>query len=100
MLTVINRKAFGSAIINLPNKKFRYLTSCVWHGPKGLSSKRVLHSVYGYKLERLFRKILNVPNATSSEAREYLEQLRNNATTTMGEVAEVYVFLQKYRADT
>lgn len=98
MLTVINRKAFGDAFVKLPNHKCERLKSCVWHGPKGFSSKPVLRSVYGHELYRLFREILKVPNATSAEAREYLEQLRGDRSTTMADVTEVYVFLQKHRA--
>jgi hypothetical protein len=99
MLTVVNRKAFGNAFVNLPNYEYERLKSCVWHGPKGFSSKPVLHPVYGHELDRLFREILKVPNATSAEAQEYLEQLRDDKSTTMADVAEVYVFLQKYSAN-
>jgi hypothetical protein len=100
MLTVINRKAFGSHIINLPNRHLRFLDSCVWQGPKGFSSKPALRPVYGHELDRLFREILKVPNATSAEVLEYLEQLRHDKSTTMTDVAEVYVFLQDHYADT
>lgn len=99
MLTVVNRKAFGNAFVDLPNYEYERLKSCVWHGPKGFSSKPVLHPVYGHELDRLFREILKVPNATSAEAQEYLEQLRDDESTTMADVAEVYVFLQKHSAN-
>lgn len=98
MLTNVNRKAFGNHIINLLNGKYEYLDYCVWHGPKGFSSKPVLRQIYGDGLDRLFREILKIPNATSAEAQEYLEHLRNNASTTMEDVTEVYVFLQDHCA--
>lgn len=100
MLTVVNRKAFGNAFVNLPNYGYERLKSCVWHGPKGFSSKPTLRPVYGHELDRLFHEILKIPNATSAEAREYLEQLRDDESTTIADVAEVYVFLQKHRANT
>lgn len=100
MLTVINRKAFGKAYVNLLNGKFRDLKSCVWHGPKGFSSKPALHPVYSHELDRLFREILKVPNTTIAEAREYLEQLKDDKSTTMADVTEVYVFLQKHYTNT
>lgn len=99
MLTVL-RKAFGNGDVNLPNDDFKRLKSCVWHGPKGFSSKPALYPVYGHGLEKLFREILKVPNATSEEALEYLETLRNDGSTSMADVAEVYEFLQKYCEDT
>jgi hypothetical protein len=100
MLTVINRKAFGNPLVNLPNRKYEMLKSCVWQGPKGFSSKPALCPVYGRELDRLFREILKVPNATSAEVQEYLEQLRHDRSTTMADVTEVYVFLQNHCADT
>jgi hypothetical protein len=100
MLTVINRKAFGSSFVNLPNREYEWLDSCVWQGPKGFSSKPALRPGYGHELDRLFRQILKVPNATSAEVQEYLEQLRHDESTTMADVTEVYVFLQNHCADT
>ncbi|KAF1960437.1 putative heterokaryon incompatibility protein [Byssothecium circinans] len=97
---VINRKAFGNVFVNLPKYKYDLLKNCVWHGPKGFSSKPALRPVYGHELDRLFREILKVPNATSTEARECLEQLRDDKSTTMADVTEVYVFLQKHHATT
>ncbi|KAF2262892.1 hypothetical protein CC78DRAFT_605161 [Lojkania enalia] len=94
------RKAFGNSLVNLPNGQYEHLKSCVWHGPKGSSSKPALYPVYGYELDRLFREILKVQNATSTEAQEYLEQLRHDESTTMAGVAEVYVFIQKHCANT
>lgn len=99
MLTVVNRNAFGNAFVALPDHKYERLKSCVWHGPTGFSSKPVLHPVYGRELDRLFREILKVPNVTSAEAQEYLEQLRDDESTTMADVAEVYVFIQKHSAN-
>ncbi|KUL87498.1 hypothetical protein ZTR_04598 [Talaromyces verruculosus] len=93
------KKAFDNHIINLPDLNWRFLDSCVWQGPKGFSSKPALHPVYGHELDRLFRKILKVPNATSAEVLEYLEQLRHDETATMTDVAEAYVFLQNHYAD-
>ncbi|KAI7975524.1 hypothetical protein EIK77_005890 [Talaromyces pinophilus] len=93
------KEAFGYHVINLPNRNCRFLDSCVWQGPKGFSSKPALLPVYGHELDRLFRKILKVPNATSAEVLEYLEQLRHDETTTMTDVAEAYVFLQNHYAD-
>jgi hypothetical protein len=100
ILTVVNRKEFGNAVVNLPNYEYKRLESCIWRGPKGFSSKPALRQVYGHELNRLFREILKVPNATSVEAQKYLEQLMNDESTTMAYVAEVYVFLQKYCAST
>jgi hypothetical protein len=99
MLTVINRKAFGNALINFPNDQQEHLKNCVWHGPKGFSYKPALRAAYGHELDRFFRKILKVPNATSAEAGEYLKELRNSKSTAMADVAEVYVFLQDYCAN-
>jgi len=99
MLTVVNRKAFGNAFVNLPNGEYKSLANCVWHGPKGFSSKPALFPVYGNELKRLFQEILKVSNVTSADAREYLEQLRDDEGTTMAGVAEVYVFLQRHRAN-
>ncbi|KAF2276420.1 uncharacterized protein EI97DRAFT_458354 [Westerdykella ornata] len=94
------KKAFGNAFVNLLNDEGERLKSCVWHGPKGFSSKPALQPVYGHELDRLFREILEVPNVTGAEAREYLQQLRDDKSTTMADVTEVYVFLQKHCADT
>jgi hypothetical protein len=99
MLTIINRTAFHNHIINL-NHNCRFLDSCVWQGPKGFSSKPALCPAYGHELSRLFREILKVPNATSAEVQEYLEQLRHDKSTTMADVTEVYVFLQNHYTDT
>lgn len=119
MLTVINRNAFGNHCINLPNRNCMFLAGCVWQGPKGFFSswpplrpvygsvwqrpkgfsKPALCPVYGHELDRLFRKILKVPNATSAQVLEYLEQLRHDETTTMTDVAEAYMFLQSHYAD-
>lgn len=100
MLTVINRNAFEYHFVNLPNRKYKFLESCIWQGPKGFSSKPALRPVYGHELDRLFREILKVPNATSAEIQEYLEQLRHDESSTMADVIEVYVFLQNHCADT
>ena len=100
ILTIIDRKAFSSADINLPNSDFKQLESCVWHGPEGFSSKPALYLTYGNELDRLFREILKIPNATSSDALEYLEQLKDDDSTTMTDVAEVYVFIRKHCANT
>lgn len=100
MLTVINRNAFGNAFVDLPNYEYERLKSCVWHGPKGFSSKKALQPVYGHELGPLFQEILKVPTVTGAEAREYLEHLRDDKLTTMADVTEVYVFIQKYRAMT
>lgn len=100
MLTTINRKAFGNPFVNLPNCKYELLERCVWQGPKGFSSKPVLRPVYGHELDRLFREILEVPNATSAEVQEFLEQLRHDKSTTMADVTEVYIYLQNYCTDT
>ena len=100
MLTIVNRKAFGNAVVNLSNHKQKHLKSCIWRGPKGFRSKPALCAVYGPELDRLFRDILKVPNATRAEAEEYLEQLRRDESTTMTDVAEVYVFLETYYAAT
>jgi hypothetical protein len=97
MLTVANRAAFVNALVKLPNHKFALLESCVWHGPKGFSSKPALLPVYGYELNHLFRTILEVPNATATEAGVHLLQLRENNSTTMADVAEAYLFLQEHR---
>ncbi|EFZ02032.1 hypothetical protein MAA_01614 [Metarhizium robertsii ARSEF 23] len=94
------KKAFGNQLVNLPNDEYKRLRSCVWHGPKDLLSKPALYPVYGHGLDRLFREILEVPDATCAETLEYLETLRNNESTTMADVAEAYVFLQNYHADT
>lgn len=99
MLAVINRIAFVNHIINLPNRNSRFLDSCVWLGPKGFSSKPALCPIYGHELDRLFRDILKVPDVTSAEALEYLEELKHGESTTMTDVAEVYVFLQEHYAD-
>lgn len=96
MLTIINRNAFGDAVINLPNENYKDLKNCVWYGPEGYSSKPALRPVYGDALDRLFRVILKVPNATSTDARKYLGQLRNDLSTKMADVVEVYVFLQTH----
>jgi hypothetical protein len=95
MLTIAYRKAFNSSFINLPNDTFNSLENCVWYGPKGFTSKSALHPVYGRELHRLFQVILKVPNVTSIESREYLEQLRHDESTTIASVAEVYVYIQK-----
>lgn len=100
MLTATNRKAFGNTFINLPNGKYEFLERCVWQGPKGFSSKPALCPVYGHELERLFREILEVPNTTGTEVKEYLEKLMDDKSTTMSDVTEVYVFIQKHCADT
>ncbi|KAH7305596.1 putative heterokaryon incompatibility protein [Stachybotrys elegans] len=94
------RKAFGNCFIDLSSDKYARLKSCVWYGPKGLSSKPALSQVYGNGLTRLFREILDVPNATRAEAEEHLERLRNGVFTTMKEVAEVYSFLQEHHMNT
>ncbi|KID97303.1 ATPase-like, ATP-binding domain protein, partial [Metarhizium majus ARSEF 297] len=94
------KKAFGNQLVNLPNDEYKRLRSCVWHGPKDFLSKPALYPVYGHGLDRLFRDILEVPDATCAETLEYLETLRNNESTTMADVAEAYVFLQNYHADT
>jgi hypothetical protein len=99
MLTVVNRKAFDTACVKFPNCEIYRLESCVWDARKGFLSKPVLYPVYGDKLSELFQSILKVPNATSAEAREHLEQLRDDDSTTMADATEVYVFLQKYHAD-
>lgn len=99
-LTVVNRKAFGNPLVDLLNYDHERLKSCVWHGPKGFLSKPALLPVYGHELDRLFRGILKVPNVTSAEAREYLELLEDDESTTMADVTEVYVFLQKHCANT
>ncbi|KAH8697486.1 putative heterokaryon incompatibility protein [Talaromyces proteolyticus] len=94
------KEAFGNHLVNLPNGKYECLESCVWQGPKGFSSKPALRPVYGHELDRLFREILEVPNATSAEVQEYLEQLGHDRSTTMADVTELYVFLQNHCADT
>lgn len=99
MLAAINRIAFLNHTINLPNHNSRFLGECIWLGPKGFSSKPALCSIYGHELDRLFRDILKVPNATSAEALKYLEELKHGESTTITDVAEVYVFLQEHYAD-
>lgn len=99
-LTVLNRKAFGDAYINLPNEEFERLNNCAWQGPTSFLSKPVLRQVYGHELDRLFQGILKVPNVTSAEAQEYLRELRGDESATMADVAEVYVYLHKYCAST
>jgi hypothetical protein len=94
VLTVITRKAFRNRVINLPEHNKMRLSSCVWQGPKGFSSKPTLRPVYGPELDRLFQKILKVPDATGAEALEYLEQLRGKKSTSMADVTEVYIYLQ------
>jgi hypothetical protein len=70
------------------------LENCVWHGPKGFSIKSALGPIYGHELDRLFRGILKVPNATSGEMYELLMHLKDDESTTIANVTDVYVFLQ------
>ena len=91
MLTVVDRKAFSNAWVNIRNGRYVPLERCVWYGPKKFPSKPLLHSIYGHELDLLFRQILGVPNVTSAEAREYLQQLRGDKSTTMSDVDEVYM---------
>lgn len=100
MLTVTNRMAFKTASIALLYSDVEGLESCVWHGPKDSLVKPALWPVYGDELDRLFRKILRVPNATSIDALEHMDQLRSDDSTTIADVTDIYVFLQKYHADT
>ncbi|KAK8912646.1 hypothetical protein VCV18_012325 [Metarhizium anisopliae] len=94
------KRAFGNELVNLPDDKYELLRSCVWNGPKGFTSKPALCPVYGHGLDRLFREILQVPNATCAEALEHLKTLRNDTSTVMAEVVDVYVFLQMHHATT
>jgi hypothetical protein len=99
VLTVITRKAFGNRFINLGEHNYTRLRSCFWQGPKGFSSKPTLRPVYGPELDRLFQMILKVSDATGAEALEYLEQLRGKTSTSMADVTEIYVYLQKYHVN-
>jgi hypothetical protein len=99
MMIFVYRNAFRGHCLNLPNREVTRLESCVWHAPKGFS-KPTLCAVYGPELRRLFRDTLEVPNATSTEALEFLAQLRRKKSTTIADVAQVYVFLQEHCADT
>lgn len=94
MLTAVTRKAFKKHVISLPKDIHRHLRSCVWRAPKGFSAKPTLRPVYGPELDRLFKTILKVSDATGAEALEYLEQLRGKKSTSMADVTEVYVYLQ------
>lgn len=100
MLTVVNRKAFGDAFVNLANDEHKLLSRCVWNGPQGIASKPALCPIYGHELSPLFRDVLEISNTTSAQARAHLEQLKDDESTTMADVAEVYVFLHKYRMTT
>lgn len=94
MLTAATRKAFKKHVIILPKDIHTHLESCVWQAPKGFSAKPTLRSVYGPELDRLFKTILKVSDATGAEALEYLEQLRGEKSTSMADVTEIYVYLQ------
>lgn len=94
VLTSVNRKAFENALVPGLDSQYMHLKSCVWHAPKGFSSQPVLQPIYGRGLYRLFREILKVPNLTNGEAWVYLRQLRDDQSTTMADVAEIYVYLQ------
>lgn len=86
-------------MINLQSDDFEVLRNCVWDGPEGFPSKAILCPLYGRDLERLFRGILEVRDVTSAEAQNYLEELRQDGSTTMVTVTKVYVYIQSHCID-
>lgn len=100
VLTKIDREAFANSPVALHNDQSQSLTNCVWIAPRGFSSRPALFPIYGDELARFFVEILGVPNVTSVEAQEHLEQLKGDKSTTLKQVAEVYVFLQTHHAST
>ncbi|KAH7130730.1 putative heterokaryon incompatibility protein [Dendryphion nanum] len=94
------RNAFGNDYINFPNGKHHHLKKCVWNGLKGFSSKPALRPVYGDELSSFFQKILQVPDATCAEALTSLKQLKDDKSTTIEDVCEVYVFIQEHYTHT
>lgn len=98
MLIISDRDAFDNAGVNLPNGDYHFLSRCVWRAPNGFSEKHHLRSIYGQELDRLFQDILCVANATVTEVLQHLQRLKDVDSTTMDDVAEVYMFLQKHSA--
>lgn len=98
IIIVINRRAFQGHAVQCPVGQFWYPSQCVWYGLRDTRSKAALYPVYGRELEKLFKNILGVPNATSAEVRECLARLMTDTTTTMAQVTEVHLFLQTHCA--
>jgi hypothetical protein len=90
-----NSKAFCEEVIALPSGGFVSANHCVFHAPPGLSSKPSLFRIYGYELSELFQRVLSIPNASSTDALDHLQQLRLDPTTTMSAVAGVYSYLHE-----
>jgi hypothetical protein len=96
MLIAANREAFKGAFIKVGDGEIKPLVDCVWDAPKGFPSKPILSVVYGAELKPLFRDILDVPNATSAQARVFLTELREDESTALTDAIEVYLFLQDH----
>jgi hypothetical protein len=96
MLIAANREAFNGFEFGFEDGELESMSDCVWDAPKGFPFKPVLSVVYGAELEPLFRDILEVPNATLAEARRFLEKLREDKSTAMADVIEVYLFMQNH----
>ena len=98
-LIVFKRDAFANRLIALPNGEFESLENCVYHGPKGFSTRPVLNLIYGSELARLFQEVLKVSNATSGDVLDHLKGLQENSSTSIADVVTVYTYLQTFQLD-
>jgi hypothetical protein len=99
VLITANREAFDGFEFDRGGYELVSLSDCVWDAPKGFPFKPVLSVVYGAELKPLFRDILEVPNATFAEARRFLVELREDKSTAMADVSEVYLFMQNHYSE-
>jgi hypothetical protein len=96
MLTGTNSKAFHKEVIALPSGDFVSADHCVFHAPPGFSSKPSLSRIYGHELSELFQRILSIPDASSTDAFDHLQQLSLDPATTMSAVTGVYSYLHEH----
>lgn len=90
-----NRKTFCEEVIVLPNGDFVSANHCVFHAPPGFSSKPSLFQIYGHELSELFQVILSIPDASSTDVVDHLQQLHLDPYTTISAVAGVYNYLHE-----
>jgi hypothetical protein len=92
----MNSKAFSEEVIVLPSGDLASADDCVFDAPLGFSSKPSLSNIYGHELSELFHGDLGIPNASSAEVFDYLQQLRSGPSSIMSHVVGVYVYLQDH----
>jgi hypothetical protein len=90
-----DRNAFDQAVIVLPGEDTKPRNYCVYQAPPGFALKPALAEIYGDELKELFHGILSIPDVSSSEALQHLQQLKSDASSTMSSVLGTYKYLQE-----